>query len=174
MLRTKWMTLVGLLAVVCIMGCADPGVERPSTAKVTGTVTLDGDAVAGAVVKFSPKGAGGHAASGTTDDSGNFALTTFESGDGAVPGSYQITVSKTEGGAAEEAAGAAGDGSEENYEAVYESMAEAGADVMAEGGSAEAEVKDLLPAKYKDPATSGFEEEVTEGGENSFTFALES
>jgi hypothetical protein len=172
MSRVKWGTLFGLLAVAVIVGCAQQS-DRPKTLKASGTVTYNGSPVEGAVVTFSPTGVGGHAASGTTDASGNFRLSTFESGDGAVPGSYAVSVSKTEGGAQPDAGVAGGGG--QDYDAIYEAMEKQGVDVMGsgEGAKAEAEAKDLLPAKYKNPTESGLTAEVTEGGNNTFTFALE-
>lgn len=37
---------------------------------------------------------GGHPATGETDNEGNYSLTTFKVGDGAVPGEYIVTVQK--------------------------------------------------------------------------------
>jgi hypothetical protein len=170
MLRVKWGTLIGLLVIAGILGC--PAVsDRPQTVQVSGTVTYNGSPVAGAVVKFSPEGGSGHAASGTTDASGNFRLSTFEAQDGAVPGSYAVSVSKTEG---EAPAAAGAGGGEENVDAIYKAMEEKGVDVMGAGQpGAEPEVEDALPAKYKDASKSGLKAQVTEGGDNNFSFALE-
>jgi hypothetical protein len=44
-----------------------------------------------AVVTFVPDGEG-RMATGITDKNGNFALTTFSTGDGAIPGDYKVTV----------------------------------------------------------------------------------
>lgn len=59
---------------------------------VSGSVTLDGKAVAGANVMFTSDD-GKHTASGTTDDSGNFTLSC-PTGPGAFPGNYKVTVAK--------------------------------------------------------------------------------
>jgi len=67
----------------------------PKTAPVRGVVTLDGEPVAGATVIFSPSAAETsrrRAAAGKTDASGLFILSTFAKGDGAVPGTYTVTV----------------------------------------------------------------------------------
>jgi hypothetical protein len=162
MLRLKWGAWIGLLCVVVMVGCTDTS-DRPATVKVTGTVTYNGEPVPGATVAFSPKAKDGHAAAGTTDDSGNFTLSTFGSGDGAVPGSYYVGVSKFEGG--EEVAAT---GTEEE---VYDAMAEAGVDTMG-GGGAEA-ATNALPDKYLNPVNSGLDADVTEGGDNNFPLALE-
>jgi len=57
-----------------------------------GTVTLDGAAVADAAVLFQPT-AGGPAASGQTDVSGNYELRT-NNRPGAVEGEHRVAVSK--------------------------------------------------------------------------------
>jgi len=77
--------------------------KNPETAKVTGTVKYKGDPVEGAIVTFLPAASKdmmsqgkGNAAYGTTDKNGNYTLKTFSPGDGAVPGSYIVTVTKFE------------------------------------------------------------------------------
>jgi hypothetical protein len=78
-----WLILVAVAAA----GCGSKLV------KVEGTVTLDGQPVQGATVIFFSE-SGGPQANGLTDDDGKFKLTTFNTGDGAIPGSYKVTVSK--------------------------------------------------------------------------------
>jgi len=85
--------LLGMLAWV---GCGDPGAAP--TAKVDGTLTLDGAPLGNATVYFSPApGAksGGRQATGTTDSAGKFTLSSFKKNDGAMPGAYVVTVSGT-------------------------------------------------------------------------------
>ena len=146
--KTAVMYLSLLALAVAIAGCggpADTG-NRPATIAAGGTVTYNGEAVDGATVTFAPDGPG-KAAIGKTDSNGNFKLMTFEAGDGAVTGKYLVTVVKqTE---------------------VAETESE---DSMAESTSAAPE--DLLPTKYGVATTSGLTAEVTEGGENQFTFEL--
>lgn len=166
MLRLNWGTLICLLCVVGIVGCTED-TDRPETVRVTGTVTLNGDPLEGALVAFSPKGGTGNAAAGTTDASGKYTLTTFESGDGAVPGTYMVGVTKTEAADATVPASS----SAEDVDAAYEAAEKAGVDVM--GGGKVAETKQLLPAKYGNPTSSGFEFEVTKGGDNNFDLPLE-
>jgi hypothetical protein len=166
MLRLKWGAWIGLLCVVVMVGCTDTS-DRPATVKVTGTVTYNGEPVPGATVAFSPKAKDGHAAAGTTDASGKFTLSSFGSGDGAVPGSYYVGVSKFEGGQVDVDA----TGTEEDPSAAYEAMEKAGVDTMGGGGAQAA--KNALPDKYMNPVTSELDAEVTEGGKNQFEFALE-
>src|SRR5436309_14322534 len=77
-----------VLVSVAAIGC---GGAKP--VKVEGTVTLDGQAVQGATVIFYPDN-GGPQASGLTDADGVFHLTTFNTGDGAIPGTHKVTVTK--------------------------------------------------------------------------------
>lgn len=82
-----------LVSVSCVAALAGCGREGPETADVTGTVTLDGTPVEGAIVGFQP--AQGIPATATTDASGRFSLK-------AVVGQNAVTVIKSEtiGGAA--------------------------------------------------------------------------
>ena len=73
-------------------GCGgDPG-DAPETVAAKGTVTVDGQPMAGLSVAFIP--ASGKLATGETDDQGNFTLTTNEPGDGAVVGSYSVAINR--------------------------------------------------------------------------------
>ncbi len=92
MLRIRLLLLGVTLAVFgsALPGC---GSKFPETFPVTGTVTLDGKPVSGAAVVFTPDE--GRQATGTTDDAGRFELSTFELGDGALPGKHRVTVAKT-------------------------------------------------------------------------------
>ncbi len=147
--------LSGLLVTLIVAGCAGPAGDpnRPKTVPVSGTVTYNGDPVEGATVTFMTDSAEGKGAVGRTDASGHFTLMTFEPGDGAVPGNYKVTVTKTK---------TEGTLSEEEANKYLE---------RGENPPAPA-VTDLLPEKYKSPETSGLTAEVTEGGENNFTFEL--
>ena len=81
--------LIAALALT-MLGC---GPKYPETVPVSGTVTLDKKPVAGAAVVFTPTE--GDRATGTTDPSGKFELSTYRLGDGAVPGKHRVTVTKT-------------------------------------------------------------------------------
>lgn len=129
--------------------------DRPETYSATGTVTHNGQAVDEATVMFLPVDAGTagtRAAVARTDASGKFVLTTFEGGDGALPGSYKVAI----------------------YKAFQPPMPE---EETAEGGPGGGEppappAQELLPIKYKDPNTSGLTAEVSASGANTFTFEL--
>jgi hypothetical protein len=70
-----------------------PGCGGLKPVWVGGKVTLDGKPLAGATVSFVPIDENkGRSAGGKTDNDGNFELTTFTHGDGALPGEYKVTV----------------------------------------------------------------------------------
>ncbi|MBM3971375.1 MAG: carboxypeptidase regulatory-like domain-containing protein [Planctomycetes bacterium] len=85
-----------------LAGCSDglsPPPNLPSTVKVTGTATLDGKPLEGAVIRFAPiSDKGFHGASGVTDASGKYELVTDigngQSRPGVIPGEYTIHVSR--------------------------------------------------------------------------------
>jgi hypothetical protein len=79
--------LCGLLLMAA--GCSD---GRPERVPASGTVTFQGESVAGAQVMFMPSG--DRMAAGTTDADGRFELSTFEPGDGVVIGAHAVTVTK--------------------------------------------------------------------------------
>jgi hypothetical protein len=81
-----------LLLGLVLTGCG--GKYKP--VPVEGIVTLDDQPVPGATVLFLPDSEGGRSASAMTDGEGNFQLTTYQEGDGALPGKYRIMVTKTE------------------------------------------------------------------------------
>lgn len=145
--------ILTLPAMSLCVGCgAKPGIE--GVVKVAGTVTHQGKPVEGASVIFAPEAPTGRSASGKTDASGRFRLTTLAPEDGALCGKYQVAVSKME---------------------VENPMSadEAKEWFMKHGGPPKAgNIKNHLPEKYKDVQNSGLAAEVTEGGANDFTFDL--
>src|SRR5713226_3122156 len=81
-----------LAAVLAGSGCG--GAKK--LVKVEGKVTLDGAPLDGAMVKFMPQGGSGQPATGLTGTDGKFRLTTYVTGDGALPGDYSVTITKVE------------------------------------------------------------------------------
>ena len=85
----RYIILIVLLALLSA-GCSKSG-----TVEVEGTVLLDNQPVPDATVLFIPEGGTGQPAQGVTDENGKFQLTTFKDKDGALPGAYKVTVSKS-------------------------------------------------------------------------------
>lgn len=149
-----WLAVV-LFVSILTLGCAgQQGGDRPKTVPVTGTVTHNGQPVEGATVAF--QGAGGsQGAIGVTDAGGKYKLTTFQSGDGAVPGEYRVKIVKYKVETTQ-----AADENSPDYVPPVE-------------GEEAAPPENLLPANYADPTTSGLTATVTESGNNNFDFPLE-
>ncbi len=93
-----WRPARGLLGAVVLLavlqaGCGGPGWLK--TYPVKGVVRVDGKAAKGVFVTFHPRervGERPYIPSGQTDENGEFKLSTFETGDGAPPGEYDVTV----------------------------------------------------------------------------------
>lgn len=75
-------------------GCGGP---NPSAGciPVSLTVTYKGQPVESAQVTFRATGDGARTCQGTTDQSGRAVIGTFSTDDGALPGSYTVSVSKS-------------------------------------------------------------------------------
>ena len=88
MRRLAVLSLPILLAM--ISGCGGAGTSP--VAKVNGTVTYNGAAVPNLNIVFESRSLaeGGRPASGVTDASGKYTLSTFGKGDGAVPGEHKV------------------------------------------------------------------------------------
>ena len=86
-------SLIAVTLTAAITGC---GGSNFPTAQVSGKVVHQGQGVPNAGVTFAPEASegdySGKSASGTTDASGNFSLSTYQSGDGAVVGKHRVFV----------------------------------------------------------------------------------
>jgi hypothetical protein len=137
-----------------LLGCERNGAKTPTTVPLTGVVSFDGAPVAGASVVFHPEGTDDRAASAVTDASGRFIAKTSLSGnllvDGAVPGTYRVTVIKLD-----------------------PRSSKSPAELMAAqtDGSAPAVVS-VLPERYSRPETSGYTINVTEKGNRDLQLTL--
>jgi hypothetical protein len=138
--------LAGLIAVV---GCGSGRYSGP-TGSVSGTVTLQGQAVPGGcgVTFVSEQGFTAH---GTVESGGSYQLATVDE-DGSrsdqIPvGTYSVSVSSPP----------PPETSEEDYDAMMEAAA-AGQSQTTDGTSLEA-----IPAKFQSTGTSGLSFEVAEG-----------
>lgn len=159
------------------MGCGGESVDHPDTVPVTGKVTLDGQPVEGANITLRPAGQEGetYPARAVSGTDGTFTVRTFFSAshdvEGAVPGKYQISVTKLKQSATAPV----------SHDATsVPSPTDAGHQAMAKGrrGSHAAvgggESGNVLPSQYENPLTSGLETEVKAGAENSIALELKS
>lgn len=142
---------LALLAVVGVAGCTGGGGGSAKLVPVKGKVTYKGAPVAGATVTFIPSGTG-QPATGQTDASGSYSLTTGTQ-PGAAVGQYKVTVTKY-----------AASGS---TQLTPEDMAK----MQKEGKTLEA--KSEIPGKYAAPQTSGLQATVgQDASKNVFDFEL--
>lgn len=145
------------LASVCLLvvGCSSSGKGVPKASPVTGEVTYQGKAVEGADVTFSPatEKPESRAASGKTDAAGKYSLKTYYDPQheltGALPGEYKVTVIKKQAGT--------------DQAAMMEAM---------KTGKPIPIPKDLLPAKYAVPTTSGLIYTVLSNEKNELKIEL--
>ena len=145
-------TMLAVAGALALAGCSkDDGL--PDTVPVLGTVTYQGQPVAGAVVTFLVDG-NTPPATGTTGPDGAFELTTFKNGDGAVPGSYTVSISKFETTGLDPSA-------DDSMEAA-----------AARANAPPPKTHSLLPEKYADAGRSGLRFEVKAGETNEFQIEL--
>src|SRR5687767_2466277 len=116
-----------ILLVAGIVAC---GSGAPTTIKVTGVGDVDGRPLTTGRITFLPQAVGAgesnRPATGTINEQGQYELSTFKQGDGALPGKYQVAVISN------------------SSEPTVEEMAEKGATIIS-----------AIPGGYNSPATSG-------------------
>ena len=81
-----------LVLAVALAGCG----SGSKTSPVAGVVLLDGKPLVGASIQFVPQGTG-RDATGETDKSGEFAMSTFKPRDGVLPGTYKVVIAPPTG-----------------------------------------------------------------------------
>lgn len=149
--------------VVCslavLAGCGGPA-NKLGTVAAGGTVTYRAAALAGATVTLAPQ-QGQRPAVGLSDGAGRFRLTTLATGDGAMPGGYKVTVTKTDEAVVPKNVA----------EMTVEEMRAYEAEIM-KGPPDFREPDQLLPARYGDQATTPLSCEVKATGGNEFRFDL--
>ena len=156
MSRSSLAALVSALLLALVIGPAcGPTSSGPKTYPVSGTVTLKGQPVDGATVTFQAADGKG-AAVGTTDSSGNYALTAGPWGRGAAAGEYRVSVVKFKAAAPEAPAGTG-----DNYVPPDPNK------------PPPPPPENELPAKYADAKNSGLTASVKESGDNKFDLKLE-
>ena len=155
-MMNKFCCLVTLLLAVGVILCGcDRSPRLAGLVTASGTLTHNGQPVAGASILFGPAPGSppdNRAASAKTDASGKFSLMTLVPGDGAFPGTYRVMVSKTE---------ASGGGMVEGTEGDNPKFLDDRTSI------------DYLPGKYKDPETSGIEITIPSQGTKTIEIKLE-
>jgi hypothetical protein len=152
----------GALAALMLLGLAGCGGSGAKPVKTEGVVTLDGAPLAGATVVFQPAEGTGRPATGLTSADGSFRLTTFNTGDGAMPGEYKIVVTKS----ADERGDApdVGQGNTSDSRAVSQKMGKMMIQMATKQKKGEGVAKSGLPAQYSDPGRTILRAKVpTEG-----------
>jgi hypothetical protein len=77
-------------AVLCC-GCGGGASDTPELGQVSGTVTLDGQPLAGANLEFVPQ-EGGRPSVGTTDEAGHYELRYSQDEPGAKVGTHTVSI----------------------------------------------------------------------------------
>lgn len=154
--------VVWAIAAMLAAGCSN-GAPKPKTVRVTGKVLYKSQPVAGASVAFLGSGPNTPSAMGKTDAQGVFELTTIDPGDGAVPGTYQVTVTKM-------VPSKSGAGASKGPM----SMEDAAKRATPTGPAKEADASEgsLLPERYARASTSNLSFVVKEGEKNDFPIEL--
>lgn len=146
----RYLIILGLLSAVFI---SVPGCKKgPPVVPVTGMVTLEGEALEGANVNFTPVAENGLEGFGKTDASGKFILSNqVEPDAGVLPGEYKVTVRK----AIEKWDG-------KSYKEVP------GGEPIKDSTAVES-----IPRKYSSLSSTELKATVAKEGENKFTFDLQ-
>ncbi len=88
--------VVAIVSALSVAGCGGSDTTRPSLAKVSGVVTYKGKPVNKGSVIFTPVlgkgGETGQVATSMLGEDGSFALTTFDTEDGAILGQHIMTI----------------------------------------------------------------------------------
>jgi hypothetical protein len=146
--------VLGVVTAMCA-GCTG-GASGPALTPAKGKVTYKGQPVAGATVNFVLSK--GDVASGVSDASGNFSLST-RGRPGAIPGDYQVSVVKSA------APSGGGPTSGPKPEDMFKTVAKKG-----DAGSA---AKSELPEKFANAKSSGLSFTVsTDASKNDFKIDL--
>jgi hypothetical protein len=132
------------LAVVLTCSACESQPVNPDMVPASGTVTYQGQPVANANVTFHSDTQGGF---GLTDAQGRFQLQSISPDDGALPGTYPVSIIKMEVTAPK---------FDEGHPQYVPPPPP----------------KYLVPKKYSDPRTSGLSATVERGKENEFKFEL--
>ena len=166
MKRVRFMVAMIRCSLLALAGCGGGG-GLEGVVDAGGTVTLDGQPVAGATVSFAPEGTGRHATA-LTGVNGKFELTTVHPGDGAIPGRYKITVSKI----TQPVDNSLPATQEEGMRRIKEQLQKGGEAAVLK--QAKEKPKNELPTKYSAAETSGLAAEIQSGRGNDIPLELKS
>lgn len=139
----KLQGLFQMLAITVFFAGCSQGYKPPETVPVTGIVTYQGKPIPKVSIAFIPEK--GMLASGKTDDKGRFSLMTNRPGDGAMVGSYKVSISF-----------------------VPDEIPEMQG--LTDGPPKKPDSP--IPEKYGSPQTSGLTAAVVKNEKNDFTFEL--
>jgi hypothetical protein len=145
------LTFLGLLLVV---GCGDStGLSKRYP--VSGKVTYNGQPVETGAIQFIPDDLENSRAASGTIKNGSYYLTTAVDGDGALPGDYKVSISARDVDLSDAMSGVQG-----------------GSPKQDDVAKAFRDAKDLVPAKYSLPETSGLTYTVEAGSNRNVNFDL--
>lgn len=83
----NWLKSLSLICIVVVLGCAPS--DQPPLGRVYGTVTLDGEPLAGVIVNFQPES--GRASTAETDAKGYYDLVYVYGTNGAKVGNNSVS-----------------------------------------------------------------------------------
>jgi hypothetical protein len=87
-------TVLVCAALAALAGCMGTGPALPHAVPAKGVIQLaDGGPMREGRLELSPKDKGGVEAFGDVQPDGSFTLTSYKANDGAVPGTYVVTIS---------------------------------------------------------------------------------
>ena len=141
--------LVSLVTIVPFVGCGSN--PHPELRPVSGNITFRGQPVEGASIAFYSESSA-RLASGLTDASGRFHLTSFNTNDGALPGLHKVVVTKS-----------VVDDQEQQALSMDEAL---------KTRSTQRRARQALPKKYASADTTPLEVTVAEDGPNEFAISL--
>jgi hypothetical protein len=147
--------LFSTLAAVSLFTAA--GCGKGKLYKLEGVVTLNDQPVPGATVTFIPTGSG-PPASGLTDETGTFRLTTYNTGDGVKEGEYKVTVKVSEAGSG------GGAGPDVNDPAATTKAMAEYAKKSRENKAADAKKKPVVHLNYSDAGKTPLRQQVPSDG----------
>ncbi len=155
-LDTAPLLVLSALALLISIGCGESG---PELVPVSGQVTVDGEPVESGTVTFYPSS--GRPATGELGPGGRYRLTTYNSGDGAVPGHHVVTIY------AQDVHGSAPKLQNWSDELSYYDTPRDSSEALLQA----AETVWLVPEKYSDRSTSGLTADVN-AAQTDYDFTL--